>query len=125
MKKMKNGLYLLSWIAVLLVSYNFLIVEKPDRNEENCQSVITKYADVIKWDDNTYKVNVNAEASSVVKGKELGQVQHTVDADSCEDDKWKNGAATALPEGTILYKVENESSESVLFADGKVYQLIQ
>lgn len=94
---------------------------------KNCPDAEIEWIDVLMINDIKYEhefkesqIEVNIE-----KGKEIGQVTYQMADKACMDHQIENGHATFLPEGTPIFEVKGYPSSLMVFAEDRVFIVIE
>lgn len=83
------------------------------------------WADVLMINDIKYGSDmINKETTLPETGDSLGKVTYMLDGHACSSHKLKNGEATYVSVGTPVYEVIGYKPEFRVFADGRVFQVI-
>ncbi|MCM3757340.1 hypothetical protein M3197_07535 [Sporosarcina aquimarina] len=84
------------------------------------------WADVIMINDIKYGSDIIQEQENThpETGDSLGKVTYMLDGHACSSHKLKNDEATYVSAGTPVYEVKGYKPEFRVFADGRVFQVI-
>lgn len=84
------------------------------------------WADVLMMNDIKYSSGIIHKEDAPVPetGDSLGNVSYMLDGHACSSHKLKNGEASYVAVGTPVYEVKGYKSDFRIFADGRVFQVI-
>jgi hypothetical protein len=121
----KQFLLILITVFLLLAGCSF----KSDNEIEEVQSSV-EWVDAIAWNGKKYYYDEEktAEITENDIEKELGEITFTVTGSKEVDNpsyQLKNGEATFVGKGSIIYSIKGEEIDVYIFAQNKVYKVVE
>ncbi|MFJ7184993.1 hypothetical protein [Lysinibacillus xylanilyticus] len=119
MKVFKNMIFISVFALLLSSCSNFTFLK-------GCPDAEIEWVDVLMINDIEYEhyslepANENLPIT-IEKGKELGKVTYMMADSACSNHKMKNGDATYLKEGTIIFEIKGYPTSLIIAADDAVY----
>jgi hypothetical protein len=121
---MKKRLLIVSGIIITIV-IAVVIVWTPLRLDRfGFLAVAIDWIDVVKLNDQKFKANnPRQEVLANEIDHKIGDIQFTLSEQvSNPNYKMRNGDATFLPEGTLIFSINNDNNSVAALIDGKYYR---
>ncbi|MNC23195.1 hypothetical protein D3C75_712120 [compost metagenome] len=120
--KLKRYSVLAALAVVLLLASGIWMYLRGPGSQNKCFFGESEYASVFQWNGIVYDENWDSPLGGLQKGELVGEITYTKADHNCPRTVMRDGDATLLDVGTMLYEVTGYKASSKLWAGDRLYE---